>query len=106
MTSIFGHMVIFSYLLFSIFFGHLVSAFSTSSIHFTLFQLLLLFTGRHSKDLNKLWDPVLLESARGSQIYRWAEREETADDAAAISVKSFLRQTTGNYCIFFHLLGL
>ena len=41
-----------------------------------------------------LWDPVLLDSARGSQIYSWAKREETTEDLSSVSVKSYLRGTT------------
>jgi len=36
---------------------------------------------------------VLLESARGSQIYSWVEREEAVADLSSISVKAYLRGT-------------
>jgi hypothetical protein len=51
------------------------------------------FPGNKSIEYTKLWDPVLLDSARGSQIYKWAEREETAEDVADLSLMSYLRQT-------------
>ncbi len=36
---------------------------------------------------------MLLDSARGSQIYSWAKREETTEDLSSVSVKSYLRGT-------------
>ena len=33
-----------------------------------------------------------MESAKGSQIYTWAEREETIEDLGSTSVKASLRQ--------------
>lgn len=33
-----------------------------------------------------------MESAKGSQIYAWAEREETIEDLGSTSVKASLRQ--------------
>ena len=39
----------------------------------------------------------MLDSARGSQIYNWAEREETTEDLSSVSVKSYLRQTDDPY---------
>lgn len=35
----------------------------------------------------------MLESAKGSQIYSWAEREETIEDLGSSSVKANLRNT-------------
>ncbi len=43
------------------------------------------------------WDLDLLESAKGSQIYSWAEREETIEDLNSASVKAYLRQTDDPY---------
>ena len=43
------------------------------------------------------WDNDLLQSAKGSQIYSWAEREETIEDLSSASVKSYLRQTDDPY---------
>ena len=34
-----------------------------------------------------------MDSARGSQIYKWAEKEETAEGVADLSVMNYLRQT-------------
>ena len=34
----------------------------------------------------------MLDSAKGSQIYTWAEREETIEDLGSTSVKASLRQ--------------
>ena len=52
-----------------------------------------------SIEYSKLWDPVLVDSARGSQIYHWAEREETADDVASLSLVSYLRQTSDPFYV-------
>ena len=41
---------------------------------------------------DKVWDADLLDSAKGSQIYTWAEREETIEDLGSTSVKASLRQ--------------
>jgi predicted Zn-dependent peptidase len=43
------------------------------------------------------WDLDLLDSAKGSQIYSWAEREETIEDLSSASIKSYLRQNTDPY---------
>ncbi len=51
------------------------------------------FSDKNSEEYSKLWDPVLLDSARGSQIYKWAEKEETAEGVAGLSVMNYLRQT-------------
>lgn len=48
---------------------------------------------KSSENFSKYWDPVLLESARGSQIYSWVEREEAVADLSSISVKAYLRGT-------------
>ena len=38
-----------------------------------------------------VWNTDLLESAKGSQIYNWAEKEETVEDLGSSSVKASLR---------------
>lgn len=38
------------------------------------------------------WDPVLLDSARGSLIYGWVATEETVGSLASASVSAYLRQ--------------
>ena len=40
-----------------------------------------------------MWNEDFIESAKGSQIYDWAEREETIEDLGSSSVKASLRQT-------------
>ena len=40
------------------------------------------------------WNEDFIESAKGSQIYDWAEREETIEDLGSSSVKASLRQTS------------
>jgi Zn-dependent M16 (insulinase) family peptidase len=42
------------------------------------------------------WDATLLDSARGSQIYEWAAREETLESLSSVSVKSVLRGARDN----------
>lgn len=55
--------------------------------------LYFLSTEKTSENFAKYWDPVLIESARGSQIYSWVEREEAVADLSSISVKAYLRGT-------------
>ena len=43
---------------------------------------------------NNPWNEDYIESAKGSQIYDWAEREETIEDLGSSSVKASLRQTS------------
>ena len=42
--------------------------------------------------MDKVWNDNFLESAKGSQIYSWAQREETIEDLGSSSVKASLRQ--------------
>ena len=43
------------------------------------------------------WDPILLDSAKGSLIYNWVEIEETPEGLAAASVLSYLRQADDSF---------
>ena len=43
------------------------------------------------------WDPILLDSAKGSLIYNWVEIEETPEGLATASVLSYLRQTDDSF---------
>ena len=43
------------------------------------------------------WDPILLDSAKGSLIYNWVEIEETPEGLAAASVLSYLRKTDDSF---------
>ena len=43
------------------------------------------------------WDPSLVESAKGSLIYSWTEKEETVEDLVDQTVKAYFRQTDSNY---------
>ena len=43
------------------------------------------------------WDPSLVESAKGSLIYSWTEKEETVEDLVEQTVKAYLRQTDSAY---------
>merc|ERR1712241_16443 len=45
----------------------------------------------YSEDEN-IWDPVKLDSARGTLIYSWIATEETPSDLASASVSSYLRE--------------
>jgi len=51
---------------------------------------------RYSEDLNT-WDSTLLDSARGSMIYSWAEKEETVENLLSQTVKSYMRKTDSKY---------
>ena len=48
---------------------------------------------RYSDPEKAKWDATLLDSAKGSQVYEWAEREETVEDLSSVSIKSILRGT-------------
>ena len=56
-----------------------------------------LITDNSTDNYEELWDSVLLDSARGSQIYSWAKREETTEDLSSISVKQYLRGTKDSF---------
>lgn len=43
------------------------------------------------------WDPTVMESAVGSEIYSWAEREETVSELSQVSIKSILRNAGDPY---------
>ena len=43
------------------------------------------------------WDPSLVDSAKGSLIYSWTEKEETVEDLVDQTVKAYFRQTDSNY---------
>ena len=43
------------------------------------------------------WDESLGESAKGSIIYSWTEKEETVDDLVEQTVKAYMRQTDSSY---------
>ena len=43
------------------------------------------------------WDASLADSAKGSLIYSWTEKEETVEDLVEQTVKAYLRQTDSAY---------
>ena len=43
------------------------------------------------------WDNSLAESAKGSLIYSWTEKEETVEDLVEQTVKAYMRQTDSFY---------
>ena len=51
-----------------------------------------------------IWDPILLDSAKGSLIYNWVEIEETPEGLATASVLSYLRQTPITFLSSSHCL--
>jgi len=50
----------------------------------------------HMKNKER-WDPVLMDSARGSLIYTWTEKEESTEDLLNQAVKAYLRKTDTKY---------
>ena len=50
------------------------------------------------------WDESLGESAKGSIIYSWTEKEETVDDLVEQTVKAYMRQTDTRYNRFGNIL--
>ena len=51
----------------------------------------------YTNENGTIWNEDFIESAKGSQIYDWAEREETVEDLGSSSVKASLRQTIDPY---------
>ena len=43
------------------------------------------------------WDDTLAESAKGSIIYSWTEKEETVEDLVGQTVKAYMRGTDSKY---------
>ena len=43
------------------------------------------------------WDITLTDSAKGSMIYSWAEKEETVEDLVGQTVKAYMRGTDSKY---------
>ena len=43
------------------------------------------------------WDETLTDSAKGSIIYSWAEKEETVEDLVGQTVKAYMRGTDSKY---------
>ena len=43
------------------------------------------------------WDQTLTDSAKGSIIYSWAEKEETVEDLVGQTVKAYMRGTDSKY---------
>jgi len=43
------------------------------------------------------WDSSLADSAKGSLIYSWTEKEETVDDLVEQTLKAYMRQTDSYY---------
>ena len=43
------------------------------------------------------WDETLLESAVGSIVYSWTEKEETVEDLVGQAVKAYIRGTDSKY---------
>ena len=43
------------------------------------------------------WDETLADSARGSIIYSWTEKEETVEDLVGQTVKAYMRGTDSKY---------
>merc|ERR1712002_273994 len=43
------------------------------------------------------WDETLADSAKGSIIYSWTEKEETVEDLVGQAVKAYMRETDSKY---------
>jgi Zn-dependent M16 (insulinase) family peptidase len=43
------------------------------------------------------WDETLADSAKGSIIYSWTEKEETVEDLVGQAVKAYMRKTDSKY---------
>jgi len=76
--------------------GRIVLSFSRTSRMFEAYSAVRDILRRYIEDPTT-WDPTLLDSARGSMIYSWAEKEETVENLLGQAVKAYMRQTDSKY---------
>lgn len=48
-------------------------------------------------DSESEWDPILMDSAKGSMIYSWTEKEETIENMVGQAIKAYFRNTDAKY---------
>jgi len=76
--------------------GRIKASFSKSSQLINSYKEFRNIISNYSTDA-VVWDPILLDSAKGSLIYNWVEIEETPVGLASASVLSYLRQTDDSF---------
>lgn len=72
--------------------GRITLSFSRTSRMVEAFSAVQGILKRYSED-SDTWDPTLLDSARGSMIYSWTEKEETVEHMLSQTVKAYMRGT-------------
>ena len=76
--------------------GRLTLSLTRSSRLVEAFKAVQEILARYSADEDD-WDETLLESAVGSIVYSWTEKEETVEDLVGQTVKAYIRGTDSKY---------
>merc|ERR1719495_495809 len=76
--------------------GRISVSFSRTSRMFEAYSAVRDILTRYIEDPSE-WDPTLLDSARGSMIYSWTEKEETVETLLTQAVKAYMRATNSHY---------
>jgi len=76
--------------------GRFSLSFSRSSRLFKAYSAVRDILARYSENPDA-WDSTLLDSARGSVIYAWAEKEETVENLLSQAMKAYVRNTDTKY---------
>eukprot|EP00090_Calanus_glacialis_P042967 TRINITY_DN7610_c0_g1_i2.p1 TRINITY_DN7610_c0_g1~~TRINITY_DN7610_c0_g1_i2.p1 ORF type:complete len:536 (-),score=116.90 TRINITY_DN7610_c0_g1_i2:68-1495(-) len=76
--------------------GRLTLSLTRSSRLSVAFKAVQEILARYS-DAEDDWDETLLESAVGSIVYSWTEKEETVEDLVGQAVKAYIRGTDSKY---------
>ena len=76
--------------------GRLILSLTRSSRLAEAFKAVQEILARYS-DAEDDWDETLLESAVGSIVYSWTEKEETVEDLVGQAVKAYIRGTDSKY---------
>lgn len=76
--------------------GRLTLSFTRSSRLSEAYRTFVEIIRRYVTDDNE-WDETLADSAKGSIIYSWAEKEETVEDLVGQALKAYMRDTDSKY---------
>jgi len=76
--------------------GRLTLSFTRSSRLSEAYKTFLEILRRYLTDDDE-WDETLADSAKGSIIYSWAEKEETVEDLVSQALKAYMRSTDSKY---------
>jgi len=76
--------------------GRLTLSFTRSSRLSEAYRTFMEILQRYVTDDTE-WDETLADSAKGSIIYSWAEKEETVEDLVGQADKAYMRETDSKY---------